>query len=70
MLDTNTLSQIAQAAPAAQNAFNAWHVVALGAGAVIAHAYHSIVNGGGVKRLGSNFWNGKPQTQNPTETKS
>jgi len=37
---------------------NAWSIVALGLGAFLAHAYHTIVNAGGLKRLWSNFWNG------------
>jgi hypothetical protein len=27
-------------------------------GGILVHAYHIIVNGGGLKRLGSNLWNG------------
>ena len=40
------------------NTFNAWHVVALGAGAFVVHAYHIVVKAGGLKRIWSNFWNG------------
>jgi hypothetical protein len=40
------------------NTFNAWHIVALGAGAFVVHAYHIVVNAGGLKRIWSNFWNG------------
>ena len=58
MLDTNTLNQIAQAAPAAQEAFNAWHVVALGAGAWLAHAYHSVKDAGGIKNIFLGLWDG------------
>ncbi len=32
---------------------NAWHLVALGAGATLVHAYHTIVNAGGVKPSGT-----------------
>jgi len=40
------------------NTFNAWHIVALGAGAFVVHAYHIVINAGGLKRIWSNFWNG------------
>ena len=43
---------------------NAWSIVALGAGAFIAHAYHTVVNAGGLKRLWSNFWNGPGDSKN------
>jgi len=44
---------------------NAWHLVALGAGAALVHAYHTIVNAGGVKTIWRNFWNG-PRADTPT----
>lgn len=46
------------------NTFNAWHLVALGAGAFVVHAYHLVVNAGGLKRLWSNFWNGPIRADN------
>jgi hypothetical protein len=33
--------------------------VALGVGAFVTHAYHSIVNAGGVKKIWFRFWNGE-----------
>jgi hypothetical protein len=58
MIDTNSISQIAQVAPQVQNALNAWHVVALGAGAYLAHAYHSIKAAGGIKTILQCLWSG------------
>jgi hypothetical protein len=62
MIDTNALSQFAQtaqqAAPVVQSTLNAWHVVALGAGAYLAHAYHSIKAAGGLKNIFSGLWDG------------
>lgn len=66
MLDTNTLAQISQAAPQVQNTLNAWHVVALGAGAYLAHAYHSIKAAGGIKNIFRGLWNGDPAPQPKT----
>jgi hypothetical protein len=54
--------------PAMPTTWNAWHLVALGVGAFITHAYHTIVNAGGAKKIAGNFWNGpapKPSTINP-----
>lgn len=61
MIDTNTIAQLQAAAPAMQSTLNAWHIVALGVGAVLTHAYHTVVNGGGIKRLAGNFWFGEPK---------
>jgi hypothetical protein len=58
MIDTNSISQIRQAAPAAQQALNAWTIVAAAAGAFVTHFYHTIVAGGGVKNIVKKFWNG------------
>jgi hypothetical protein len=58
MIDTNQLQQLAQAAPVVQSTFNAWHIVALGIGAAVTHVYHTVVNGGGLKKLWSNFYDG------------
>jgi len=44
--------------------WNAWHLVALGLGAGLAHAYHTIVQAGGIKTIWRNFWNG-PASANP-----
>ena len=57
-MDTNSISQLAQAAPVAQNALNAWHLVALGTGAYLAHAYHSIKAAGGIKNILRGLWDG------------
>lgn len=37
---------------------NAWHVVAIGAGATLTHIYHAIVKAGGMKKLWNAFWDG------------
>ncbi len=58
MLDTNSITHFTQAAPAAQQAFNAWTVVAAAAGAFVTHFYHTVVSGGGVKNIVRKFWNG------------
>ena len=59
MIDpTNSLAS-PDTAHAVQSTLNAWHLVALGAGASIVHAYHTIVNAGGVRQIWSNFWNGQ-----------
>lgn len=70
MIDTNSLSQLAQAAPVAQNALNAWHVVALGAGAYLAHAYHSIKAAGGIKNILRGLWDGGRDGGQKTEDRS
>jgi hypothetical protein len=54
---------------AVQSTFNAWHVVALGVGAAVVHAYHTVVNAGGLKRIWLNFWNG-PQGPQHNEDKT
>jgi hypothetical protein len=54
-MDTNNI----QDPQHVQTTLNAWHVVALGIGAFITHAYHTVINAGGVKRIWNNFWNGK-----------
>lgn len=46
-----------------QSTLNAWNVVALGAGAFISHAYHLIVQAGGIKRIAKNFWDSTPATK-------
>jgi hypothetical protein len=48
---------------------NAWSIVALGLGAFLAHAYHTVVNAGGLKRLWSNFWNGPLNGNNTSPPK-
>jgi hypothetical protein len=58
MLNTNTISLITNAAPQVQNALTAWHLVALGAGAYLAHAYHSIKAAGGIKNILRSLWDG------------
>jgi hypothetical protein len=50
MINTNTIPN--------PPTWNAWHLVALGTGAFARHAYHTIVNAGGVKQIWLNFWNG------------
>ena len=42
---------------------NDWNVVALGAGAFVSHAYHLIVQAGGIKRIAKNFWDSTPATK-------
>lgn len=37
---------------------NAWHLVAAGAGATVAHIYHVVVQAGGLKKLWTAFWDG------------
>ena len=64
-MDTNLISNFGQAAPAVQQAFNAWLVVAAGAGAALAHAYHVIVAGGGLKYLARRLWTGDPPPPPP-----
>ena len=66
MMDTNVIAQVTQAAPAAQSALNAWNVVALGVGAALTHAWHTVVAGGGVKNIVRKFWSGadKPASGN------
>lgn len=68
MIDTNTFNAATATAAAAQTTFNAWHVVAALAAGTLVHAYHVIVNGGGVKRLWSNFWNGPATNQSIKNT--
>lgn len=66
MIDTNALPNAQAAAAAVQSTFNAWHVVALGAGGMLMHGYHTVVNGGGMKKIWSAFWNGAPdKSENP-----
>ncbi|HVU07651.1 MAG TPA: hypothetical protein VHG89_03815 [Verrucomicrobiae bacterium] len=54
MLDTNSIPLPVTPAQA-QSAFNAWHLVALGAGAFLMHAYHVVVNAGGVRTIWRKF---------------
>ena len=66
MIDTNTLWQIAPGLdprPSTLATFNAWHVVALGAGAYLAHAYHSIKAAGGIKNIFRGLWEGDQSPQ-------
>jgi hypothetical protein len=67
MIDTNQITQIANsaavAAPAVQSAFNAWIIIAAGAGGLVVHAYHTIVNGGGVKNIFLRLWSGNPTSK-------
>lgn len=59
MLDTNTITQAAQAAPQVQSLFTAWNAVALGAGAFLTGVYHHIVAAGGVRNIARNLWEGE-----------
>lgn len=68
-MDTNSLSQIAQAAPQVQSTLNAWHVVALGAGAYLAHAYHSIKAAGGIKNILRGLWDGGEEIKAESENR-
>jgi hypothetical protein len=56
-------------AAALQSTFNAWHIVALGLGAFLAHGYHVVVAAGGLKMIWRNFWNGQAGPAQTTETK-
>ncbi len=58
MTDPTNLPAVLANPQAVQSTFNAWHVVALGVGAVVVHAYHTVVNAGGVKTIWNNFWKG------------
>ena len=57
-MDTNLITQLNEAAPAVQSAFNAWMLVAAGVGAAFAHAYHVLVANGGIKNVARKLWNG------------
>ena len=61
-MDTNSIIQLASHAldprPSTLNTLNAWHLVALGAGAYLAHAYHSIKDAGGIKNILRGLWDG------------
>ena len=46
---------------------NAWHLVALGAGIAITHAFHTVVNGGGYEMIWRRFRFG-PTGKPPVET--
>jgi|GEM_PF-3290933 len=60
MIDpTNITNTVATAAPAVQQTLSAWNVVALGIGAALTHAYHTVVNGGGLKNIARKFWSGE-----------
>lgn len=60
MIDTNALPVITDtAAQHAQSAVTSLNVIFMMAGGIVIHAYHTIVNGGGVRRIWSNFWNGQ-----------
>ena len=56
MIDTNSISAAGRGLPALPATWNAWHIVALGAGAFLMHAYHVVVNAGGVKTIWRKFW--------------
>lgn len=58
MIDTNAIPAV-QLAQSAQSAMNAWLIVAAGAGAVLTHAYHRLVAGGGLKNIVRRFWSGE-----------
>ena len=59
MIDTNAIPAFANTAPAVQQTLSAWNVVALGIGAALVHAYHTIVNGGGIKNIARKLWSGE-----------
>lgn len=65
MIDTNAILQMQQTAPAAQSALNAWHVVALGVGAWLTHAYHCVKIAGGLKNIGRGLWDGGATKETP-----
>ena len=72
MIDTNAITQAAQAAqavPAVQQTLSAWNVVALGIGAAVTHAYHTVVAGGGLKNIARKFWNGSVTDTNKEDAK-
>jgi hypothetical protein len=61
-MNTNLVSEIAQAAPQVQSAFSAWHIVVLGAGIYIGHAFHSVRKAGGIKTILAQLWRGEKFT--------
>jgi hypothetical protein len=62
MIDsTNSTPLIASVATNAPALISNASVLPALVGGILVHTYHIIVNGGGLKRLGSNFWNGAPQ---------
>lgn len=63
MIDTNAITNVGQSAPAVQQTLSAWNVVALGVGAALTHAWHTVVAGGGVKNIVRKFWSGENQTK-------
>jgi hypothetical protein len=64
MIDTNSIPPV-QAAQAAQQALNAWMIVAAGAGVAVTHAYHTIVAGGGLKTIVGKFWDNTSPRPSP-----
>ena len=60
MIDPTNIVANLPAPAQVQSTLNAWNVVALGAGAFVSHAYHLIVQAGGIKRIAINFWNSEP----------
>lgn len=60
MIDPTNIVASLPAPAQVQSTLNAWNVVALGAGAFVSHAYHLIVQAGGIKRIAINFWNSEP----------
>lgn len=61
MIDPTNLPPSLTNPQTVQSTLNAWHLVALGAGATIVHAYHTVVNAGGMKTIWNNFWKGPKQ---------
>lgn len=65
---TNIVTNVQAAASQVQSAWNAWNVVALGAGAFVAHAYHLVVQAGGIKRIFINLWDSNTPNPKPPTT--
>lgn len=61
MIDTNSIPVIEHAATVTQSALNAWSVVFAMSGGIVVHAYHLIVQGGGLRGIFSNLWSGNTQ---------
>lgn len=63
MIDPTAITQSASPAPAVQQTLSAWNVVALGIGAAVTHAYHTVVAGGGLKNIVRKFWSGEKESK-------
>ena len=68
MIDTNTITAttVQTSATGFLSSLNAWHLVALGVGAGLVHAYHTIVNAGGYVNVWLRFKYGPTGKPNPT----